>query len=50
MKQALLDVPVLGLLSNSLNVAGVSSFLQVLAIALVIPIPVIFDRLKAQEC
>lgn len=46
MLQALFGVIVLGLLSNALNMAGVSSFLQTLVVGLVILIAVIVDRLR----
>jgi ribose transport system permease protein len=49
MKQAFFGVLVLGLLSNSLNMAGVSSFLQVLVIGLVILIAVVVDRLRTVQ-
>ena len=46
MLQAFFGVMVLGLLSNALNMAGVSSFLQTLFIGVVILIAVIVDRLR----
>jgi ribose transport system permease protein len=46
--QAFYGVLMLGLLSNALNMAGVSSFLQVLVVGLVILLAVIVDRLRAQ--
>jgi ribose transport system permease protein len=48
MKQAFLGVLVLGLLSNSLNMMGVSSFLQVLVIGLVILVALVVDRLRTR--
>jgi ribose transport system permease protein len=48
MRQAFFGVLVLGLLSNSLNMAGVSSFLQVLVVGLVILVAVVVDRLRSQ--
>ena len=48
MLQAFYGVLVLGLLSNALNMAGVSSFLQVLVVGLVILLAVIIDRLRAR--
>jgi ribose transport system permease protein len=46
MLQAFFGVMVLGLLSNALNMIGVSSFLQTLFIGVVILIAVIVDRLR----
>jgi ribose/xylose/arabinose/galactoside ABC-type transport system permease subunit len=48
MLQAFYGVLMLGLLSNALNMAGVSSFLQVLVVGLVILLAVIVDRLRTQ--
>jgi ribose/xylose/arabinose/galactoside ABC-type transport system permease subunit len=48
MLQAFYGVLVLGLLSNALNMAGVSSFLQVLVVGFVILLAVIVDRLRAR--
>jgi ribose/xylose/arabinose/galactoside ABC-type transport system permease subunit len=48
MLQAFYGVLVLGLLSNALNMAGVSSFLQVLVIGIVILLAVIVDRLRTR--
>ena len=48
MLQAIYGVLVLGLLSNALNMAGVSSFLQVLVVGIVILLAVIVDRLRAR--
>ncbi len=48
MLQAFYGVLMLGLLSNALNMAGVSSFLQVLVVGLVILLAVIVDRLRSQ--
>jgi ribose transport system permease protein len=48
MVQAFYGVLVLGLLSNALNMAGVSSFLQVLVVGLVILLAVIVDRLRTR--
>ncbi len=47
MLQCFFGVVILGLLSNSLNMVGVSSFLQTLTIGLVILIAVIVDRLRS---
>ena len=47
MLQAFWGVLVLGLLSNALNMAGVSSFLQTLVVGIVILLAVIIDRLRA---
>jgi ribose/xylose/arabinose/galactoside ABC-type transport system permease subunit len=48
MLQAFNGVLVLGLLSNALNMAGVSSFLQVLVVGIVILLAVIVDRLRTR--
>jgi ribose transport system permease protein len=48
MLQAFYGVLVLGLLSNALNMAGVSSFLQVLVVGFVILLAVIIDRLRTR--
>jgi ribose/xylose/arabinose/galactoside ABC-type transport system permease subunit len=48
MLQAFYGVLVLGLLSNALNMAGVSSFLQVLVVGIVILLAVIVDRLRTR--
>ena len=48
MLQAFYGVLVLGLLSNALNMAGVSSFLQVLVVGVVILLAVIVDRLRTR--
>jgi ribose/xylose/arabinose/galactoside ABC-type transport system permease subunit len=48
MLQAFFGVLILGLLSNALNMAGVSSFLQVLVVGLVILLAVIIDRLRSR--
>jgi ribose/xylose/arabinose/galactoside ABC-type transport system permease subunit len=48
MLQAFYGVLMLGLLSNALNMAGVSSFLQVLVVGLVILLAVVVDRLRSQ--
>ncbi len=48
MLQAFYGVLVLGLLSNALNMAGVSSFLQVLVVGVVILLAVIVDRLRSR--
>jgi ribose/xylose/arabinose/galactoside ABC-type transport system permease subunit len=47
MLQGFLGMLVLGLLSNALNMAGVSSFLQTLVVGLVILLAVIVDRWRA---
>jgi ribose transport system permease protein len=47
MLQAFFGVVVLGLLSNALNMAGVSSFLQILVVGVVILLAVIVDKLRA---
>ncbi len=49
MMQCFLGVTVLSLLSNSLNMAGVSSFLQTLVIGIVILMAVIVDRLRGSR-
>ena len=49
MPQAFYGALILGLLSNALNMAGVSSFLQTLAIGIVILIAVVVDRLRARH-
>ena len=46
MLQAFYGALILGMLSNVLNMAGVSSFYQVLAVGLVIVIAVIFDQMR----
>jgi ribose transport system permease protein len=46
MLQAFYGALILGLLSNALNMAGVSSFLQTLVIGVVILIAVVVDRLR----
>lgn len=48
MLQAFYGVLVLGLLSNALNMAGVSSFLQVLVVGIVILLAVIVDRVRSR--
>jgi ribose/xylose/arabinose/galactoside ABC-type transport system permease subunit len=48
MTQAFFGVLILGLLSNALNMAGVSSFLQVLVIGVVILLAVIIDRFRSR--
>jgi ribose/xylose/arabinose/galactoside ABC-type transport system permease subunit len=48
MLQAFYGVLVLGLLSNALNMAGVSSFLQVLVVGVVILLAVVVDRLRTR--
>ena len=48
MLQAFYGVLILGLLSNALNMAGVSSFLQVLVVGIVILLAVIIDRLRSR--
>jgi ribose transport system permease protein len=48
MLQAFYGVVVLSLLSNALNMAGVSSFLQVLVVGVVILLAVIVDRLRTK--
>lgn len=48
MLQAFYGVVMLGLLSNALNMAGVSSFLQVLVVGIVIIFAVIVDRLRTR--
>jgi ribose transport system permease protein len=48
MLQAFYGVLVLDLLSNALNMAGVSSFLQVLVVGIVILLAVIVDRLRTR--
>ncbi len=48
MLQAFYGVLILGLLSNALNMAGVSSFLQVLVVGMVILAAVIIDRLRSK--
>ena len=48
MLQAFYGVLVLGLMSNALNMAGVSSFLQVLFVGLVILLAVIVDRIRGE--
>lgn len=48
MLQAFYGVVMLGLLSNAQNMAGVSSFLQVLVVGLVILLAVVVDRLRSQ--
>jgi ribose/xylose/arabinose/galactoside ABC-type transport system permease subunit len=48
MLQAFYGVLVLGLLSNALNMAGVSSFLQVLVVGIVILLAVVVDRLRTR--
>ena len=47
MLQAFMGVLLLALLSNALNMAGVSSFLQVVLIGLVILLSVVVDRLRS---
>jgi ribose transport system permease protein len=47
MGQAFMGVLLLALLSNALNMAGVSSFLQVVVIGLVILLSVVVDRLRS---
>jgi ribose transport system permease protein len=49
MPQAFYGALILGLLSNALNMAGVSSFLQTLAIGIVILIAVVVDRLRVRH-
>lgn len=49
MLQALFGTFVLGILSNGLNMAGVSSFLQTLVVGLVILIAVIVDRFRVSR-
>jgi len=49
MLQAFYGALILGLLSNALNMAGVSSFLQTLAIGVVILIAVVVDRLRVSH-
>lgn len=49
MLQAFYGVLILGLLSNALNMAGVSSFLQVLVVGIVILLAVIVDRLRSRS-
>ncbi len=49
MLQAFYGVLVLGLLSNAMNMGGVSSFLQVLIVGLVILLAVIVDRLRSRQ-
>jgi ribose transport system permease protein len=49
MLQAFFGVLVLGLLSNALNMAGVSSFLQILLVGVVILLAVIVDRLRGTK-
>ena len=49
MLQAFYGALILGLLSNALNMAGVSSFLQTLVIGLVILIAVVVDRLRVRH-
>jgi ribose transport system permease protein len=48
MLQAFYGVLILALLSNALNMAGVSSFLQVLVVGVVILLAVIVDRLRSR--
>src|ERR1700730_586423 len=48
MLQAFYGVLVLGWLSNALNMAGVSSFLQVLVVGVVILLAVVVDRLRTR--
>jgi ribose transport system permease protein len=49
MLQAFYGALILGLLANALNMAGVSSFLQTLAIGVVILIAVVVDRLRVRH-
>jgi ribose transport system permease protein len=49
MLQAFYGVLVLGLLSNAMNMGGVSSFLQVLIVGMVILLAVIVDRLRSRQ-
>ncbi len=49
MLQAFFGVLILGLLSNALNMAGVSSFLQTLVVGLVILLAVVVDRLRGSK-
>jgi ribose/xylose/arabinose/galactoside ABC-type transport system permease subunit len=49
MLQAFYGALILGLLSNALNMAGVSSFLQTLVIGVVILIAVVVDRLRVEH-
>jgi ribose transport system permease protein len=49
MLQSFFGALVLGLLSNALNMAGVSSFLQTLVVGVVILLAVIVDRLRANK-
>jgi ribose transport system permease protein len=49
MLQGFLGMLVLGLLSNALNMAGVSSFLQTLVVGIVILLAVIVDRLRTKK-
>ena len=49
MLNALYGVIILGMLSNSLNMMGVSSFMQTLVIGIVIVAAVILDRLRRNE-
>lgn len=48
MLQAFYGMLILALLSNALNMAGVSSFLQVLVVGVVILLAVIIDRLRSR--
>ena len=49
MLQGFLGMLVLGLLSNALNMAGVSSFLQTLVVGIVILLAVIVDRWRTNK-
>jgi ribose/xylose/arabinose/galactoside ABC-type transport system permease subunit len=48
MLQAFYGVLILALLSNALNMAGVSSFLQVLVVGIVILLAVVIDRVRSR--
>jgi hypothetical protein len=48
MLQAFYGVLILGVMSNALNMAGISSFLQVLIVGLVILLAVIVNRIRGE--
>jgi ribose/xylose/arabinose/galactoside ABC-type transport system permease subunit len=49
MLNALYGVLILGMLSNSLNMIGVSSFMQTLVIGIVIVVAVVLDRIRQRQ-